>query len=218
MRLRRGGARLRGIGARLDHPRGIGPGEDAIEHLSNEVARRLMGRGRRGLTVAGVTDGVGATTTATELARALGRLDISTLLVDADLQRPSAGARVREDWTGPGLAEVLRGEVEFNQALDLDSGRNLATLHAGRAGGDGEARLFSRDFDEMLELSLRRFQITLVDVPPANRSTAAFHVAKATGYCLLVARRHISFAQDLSLFADQMRQVGAEVLGSVLTG
>ncbi|WP_296596732.1 AAA family ATPase [Phenylobacterium sp.] len=217
MRLGRWGASAPDVADRLDHPR-AGLGEDAVDHLSHEVIRRLVSRGRRGLTVAGVTDGVGVTTTATELVRALSRLDVSTLLIDADLQRPAAGARLQAEWAGPGLAEVLRGEVDFNEALDLTGERNLAVLHAGHAGSDGEARIFSRAFDEMLELSLRRFQITVVDAPPANRSTTAFHVARATGYCLLVARRHISFAQDLSLFADQMRQVGAEVLGSVLTG
>jgi len=201
-----------------DHPHLAGPRLDAVDHLSHEIVRRLVSRGRRGLTVAGVSDGIGVTTTATALARALGRLQVSTLLIDADLQRPAAGARFAGEAGGVGLAEVLRGEVAFNDALDIGREPSLAILHAGDAAGEGETRIFSHAFEDMLELSLRRFQITIVDTPPANRSTTAFHVARATGYTLLVARRHISFAQDLSLFADQMRQVGAEVVGSVLTG
>jgi tyrosine-protein kinase Etk/Wzc len=151
------------------------------------------------------------------LAGALARRQVSTLLVHADLQR-QARAPNETSYEGPGLAEVLRGDIDLIEALDVSAGSGLTVLHTGAPGVEGEARIFSHEFSDILEHGLRRFQITIVDCPPANRSTASFHAARTTGYSLLVARRNISFAQDLTLFADQMRQVGAEVVGSVLTG
>jgi len=191
---------------------------DTIVHLSDEIVRRLVSRGRRGLTVAAVSDGVGVTTTATALARSLANRQVTTLLIDADLLAPAIARSRQVDRTGPGLAEVLRGEIDLNDALAPTQQPGLMMLHAGTVAGEGEGLIFSHDFSELVEHCLRRFQITIIDAPPANRSTAAFHIARATGYSLLVARRHASFTQDLSLFADQMRQVGAEVVGSVLTG
>jgi tyrosine-protein kinase Etk/Wzc len=191
---------------------------DAIDQLSHEILRRHVGRGRRGLTVAGVSDGVGVSSIALGLSQALARVGVNTLLIDADLVSSSLQSQLAPAWAESGLAEVLRGEADIEDVLDLGRGPNLAILHAGACGDDGEARLFTQRFDEVLEWGLRRFQITIVDSPAASRSTAAFHIGRATGYSLLVARRHISFAQDLSLFADQMRQAGAEVVGSVLSG
>lgn len=191
---------------------------DAIDQLAHEIMRRHVGRGRRGLTVAGVSDGVGVSSIALGLAQALARVGVNTLLIDGDLGSSSLKPQLGPTWTGAGLAELLRGEVDIEDVLDVSQGPNLSILHAGVAGADGEARIFTQRFDEVLEWGLRRFQITIVDSPAASRSTAAFHIARTTGYSVLVARRHISFAQDLALFADQMRQVGAEVVGSVLSG
>ncbi|MBU1378236.1 MAG: hypothetical protein KKE02_17290 [Alphaproteobacteria bacterium] len=191
---------------------------DAIDQLSQEILRRHLGRGRRGLTVAGVSDGIGVSSISLGLAAALGRVGVNTLLIDGDLLASSLNTHFDPPWTGPGLAEVLRDEVDIEDALDLGHGPDLAILHAGAKGPDGESRIFTPRFNDVLEWGLRRFQITIVDMPAATRSTASFHVARVTGYSLLVAGRHISFAQDLTLFADQMRQVGAEVVGSVLSG
>lgn len=191
---------------------------DAVDMLSHEIVRRHVERGRRGLTVAGVSEGIGVSGICLSLASALGRIGVNTLLIDGDLLASSLDKQFDPPWTGPGLAEVLRGEVEIEDALDLGQGPSLSILHAGSSGRDGETRIFTRQFDDVLEWGLRRFQLTIVDSPAASRSTAAFHVARATGYSLLVAGRHVSFAQDLTLFADQMREAGAEVVGSVLSG
>lgn len=208
------------VGARdvLGHRQAKELRQDAVDELSHEIVRRLVARGRRGLTVAGVSDGVGASSTAMALAWALARRQVATLIIDTDLQRPTTNAPPAAHHDRPGLAEVLRGEIGLIDALDVGDGSGPTVLRAGSPRGESEARIFSKGLSEILEHGLRRFQMTIVDSPPANRSTVSFHVARTTGYSLLVARRNVSFAQDLSLFADQMRQVGAEVVGSVLTG
>lgn len=189
----------------------------SADHLSQEIIARLVSQGKRGLTVAGVSSGVGVSTTAMSLARSLARVQVSTLLIDADLLGASK-AWIYGQAKPPGLSEVLRGGLDLDDAFDESRGSGLTVLHAGDPEADGEARIFSHALGELLERCMRRFQITIVDTAAANRSTSAFHIARATGYSLIVARRHDSFSQDLSLFSDQMREMGAEVVGSVLTG
>jgi Mrp family chromosome partitioning ATPase len=63
---------------------------------------------------------------------------------------------------------------------------------------------------------MRDYDVTIVDTPPANTCADARRVSKVVGYSVIVAKRHVSFLNDLKALAGQLREDRAHVLGTVM--
>ena len=108
--------------------------------------------------------------------------------------------------------------LTLSQALHRDVVPGLSVLYAGKTDHVMTAGLDSERLGVVTRACLRDFDCTLFDTGPANRSTDALTLSASVGYALLVARRGNSFADDLTFLADQLRQDGVTVIGSVFNG
>lgn len=193
------------------------PGSEALHGLAVEILDLHVRAGRRGLAVCGAAVGAGVSFVAASLAVALAQAGVSTLIVDANLDRPSLQDLIGPPAEGPGLKDLLEGDdVDLLDAVHAQVMPNLSVLYAGAAAPDGEDLLGSDRFQDVAQRCLRHFECTIFDTPPANRSASARTIAVAAGYALLVARQGASFAQDLEELAAQLAQDGTVVVGSVL--
>ena len=134
--------------------------------------------------------GEGKTTTAMNLALAFAEdRERRTLLIDADLRRPSL-ARCIQPQPALGLAEVLSDEVTLDHALIEMSDSRLWVLPAGTPT-DTPLELLQADQLRRLLAELRlRFDRILIDTPPTVPFTdAAVLAAHADGALLVVRAR-----------------------------
>ena len=67
-----------------------------------------------------------------------------------------------------------------------------------------------------MNFCFRSFDLTIIDTPPANRSSDAGLVSAVAGYSLIVARKDKSFVADIKTLADQLGSDGVRVIGTVL--
>ena len=125
-------------------------------------ALELMG----GPTSVGVTScvrGEGRSTIAVSMALAQTRRYRSTILLEADVEQPSL-ARILGLDEGPGVAEVLRGEAQLPDCVQMRG--NLGVIPAGHVGSEPSllsAQLLSRD----LATELRQLcDAMVIDLPP----------------------------------------------------
>lgn len=136
--------------------------------------------------------GDGKTVTAINLAAALSLQDgVRILLVDADFRRASLSKAL--GWqSAKGLSEVLRGEVELDQALiRMEQFPNLYVLPAGNALAN-PAELMATSRYQTLCAALRQdFRLTVFDAPPVG-TVADYDVIQAAvdGVVLVVRPDH----------------------------
>ncbi len=193
----------------------FGPQAETLRAVRSQLLLRWFGRGHKSLVVAGVGQGDGASLFTANLAVAFAQLGRRTLLVDADLRRPSQqeifNASARQ-----GLADMLAGRADAEQVEPLAQLGELALLGAGTLPPNPQ-ELLSRPAMTSLNAAFEaRYDVVLYDVPPSARALDALLVAARAGGALIVARKNRTHLGELRALAEQIGQNGAKVVGSVL--
>ena len=160
----------------------------ALRHVVEQSHRDGV---RSVLAVSSPTVGDGKTTTAINLAGALAQdHDAAVLLVDADLRRGSAGARIGlKDSRERGLVDVI-----LDPSLTLESvvrhriPFNLSVLPAGRLPAAPYEVLKSPRLGNLLDAARRRYDFVVLDTPPIVVAQDCRVIAKwVDGFLLVVA-------------------------------
>ena len=76
--------------------------------------------------------------------------------------------------------------------------------------------LSSARFRDVVNQVLREFDLTIFDTTPTNSCTDAQRVATIAGYSLIVARKNISYLNDVKLLSNLLRADRSLVVGTVL--
>lgn len=192
-----------------------GAAADRYRLLHFRLEKIAAERGIRSIAVASALGGEGRTTTALNLALTAARTgDRRVALLEADLAHPCIEQQLGLP-AGPGLVELLAGELSIDGGLRQLARPAFCFLSAGRrAGDDAEARLDGRRLRALLEVLKHRFDEIYVDMPPLLGSAEAAMVATAVDGVLLVVRPRSSSFGSLGLAAEAL--LGATVLGCAL--
>lgn len=194
----------------------MGPVTAAASALADQIRSRHLAAGRRSVAVCGTSSGVGVSFVAASLARALAAAGVSTLLVDANLERPSLHSLFGISNAGPDLGAYLAG-YEDSSARIIRRGvaPRLDLVIASQALAAAGELLSSERLREFIDHETRAYDVTIFDTPPANRSAQALSIASMARYALLVGRRNVTYADDVAKFAADVRSLGAELIGTV---
>ena len=152
--------------------------------------RRLNGLdldGHQVILVTSAIPGEGKSLTATELAQSYARAGQRVVLVDADMRRSSSLPLLKpQDKSAPGLAEVLQGEAEPQEALVPSKTANLSVLHSGHAA-QNPIDLISQPRMAQTIKSLREVaDVIIMDSPPAAMVADALLLAPHADCVLFV--------------------------------
>jgi protein-tyrosine kinase len=160
---------------------------------------------------------VGCSFVAANLAVGFAQIGIKTLLVDADLREPSIDKLIIPPTTPPGLAACLMApDSQASDYIDEYLLPNFSVMYAGAATPAAQ-ELLGRDwFEEVMNLCLREYEITIIDTPPANTCSDARRVSDIAGYSLIVARRNKTLVADLKTLVDQLTDDGVTVVGALM--
>lgn len=161
------------------------------------------------------------TTTIARLGVTLAREGKRTLLIGADLRRPTLAKKFGAA-SGPGLADILSGSRNFDECVCQMPG--ITELHILRAGTLDDATnpvdlLRSAKMESLLEDLRTRYDQILVDCPPVLPVVDALEISTVCDAIVfnVFARRsrNRSVIKSLSLIAQSTT---TPVVGFVLTG
>ena len=169
----------------------------------------------RVILVTSAASGEGKTVLAVQLAASLARAGRRTLLVDADLRRPSLHTLLKVD--GPGLSDGLaagRSGTHHIQTL----APNFGFLPAGTACREGLAAMPRVDQRRMYQRWLQAWEFVVVDTPPVLAAPDGLILGREADGVVLSVRPEVSRMDDVAEATRLLTGVGAHVLGAVLNG
>ncbi len=184
------------------------------------VRRRLaFCRAGRGSLVVSITSSVpheGKSTLSASLARTMALAGDRVLLIDCDLRRNGL-ADLLPDALEAGLAEVLEGSVELDEAVVRDAAPGLDVLPLAGPRftpqdvfGDGRmARLMARLRED--------YEYVILDAPPVLMIDDAVTLARLSDAVLLAIRWGSTRLETISAAMERLREAGDQPIELVMT-
>ncbi|MDB5424547.1 MAG: Chain length determinant protein tyrosine kinase EpsG [Phenylobacterium sp.] len=194
-------------------------GTEAIQALATQLIAHHLAPGHRGLAVCGASLGVGVTFIAANLAVALAQAGVPTLLLDANLHDPGVQRMITPSRDLPGLQQLLRhAEMDRTAVERVDVMPNLSILYSGGPAPDASELIGGTRFREVVDQCLRDYAFTVIDTPAANRSPDVLRISRAVGHSLLIARRDLTYVDDVEALSSELTDDGVTVIGALLNG
>jgi polysaccharide biosynthesis transport protein len=130
--------------------------------------------------------GEGKTYCSLNCAGALAQLGLRTLLIDADLRRPTLSKALLADPKAPGLTDCLSGRASLLDCCQATSTENLFILGAGKHAHRPAELLASADLAGLLNEAKLHFDRIVLDTAPVNAVSDTQLVAREIELVFLV--------------------------------
>ena len=159
--------------------------------------------------------GEGKSTTLANLAWTFAQGGYNTLIVDADLRRPTQHRIFGED-NEQGLSDFLAGRAELDKLLKKTSLHGLTILTSGQTPGDASGALNSPRMLELVEQVKRRFDIVFFDSPPILGVSDASVLVHILDLSIAVVQHRRFPRAMLRRVKQAVENAGGRLLGVVL--
>lgn len=190
---------------------------EAIRTARTGVLLSAIDLPNRILLVTSSLPGEGKTTFAINLALAHAHTK-KTLLIDADMRRPTVAKNLDLAPGSKGLSNLVSGTAKLGECLHTIPGSTLSVIPSGTYPPNPLELLLSQKFRETLDRLGQEFDIIVLDSPPVElvsdalvisaHASGVIYVVKAVGTPYPLARKGIA----------RINQADGSILGVVLNG
>lgn len=191
------------------------PFAESIRTIRTGIVLSSFDSPHKVLVITSSGPGEGKTTFAINQAFALGQM-AKTVLIDADMRRPSIGQTFGFSANKPGLSELVAGTLDFAKVVQPIEGRNTDLITSGTIPPNPLELLSSPRFEELLAKLREEYTYIVIDSPPVQAVSDARVIAThatAVAYVVRADRTPYKLIQD---GLKQLRQANVPVLGVVL--
>jgi capsular exopolysaccharide synthesis family protein len=175
-------------------------------------------RKSRVLMVTSSGPGDGKSLVASNLAISLSQDGRRVLLAGCDLRRPVLGRIFPVDSQHPGLAEVLKGQVDWRAALVRQVEPNLDLLNSGTVPSQPSELLGKRTFADFLAEAREAYDHVIVDAPPMLGVSDALVLLPNMDGVLFVVRYGVTHSLGAKHAMVKMQASGTPCLGCIMNG
>ena len=173
--------------------------------------------GRQLVLFSGAAPGEGKTFCSLNCAIALAKQGYRTLLVDADLRRPSIGGMFGYDAKTPGLTNFLASEIGLSTAVRSTKVENLSLLTAGTTARNPAELLLKAKLAALFhDPAITAFDRVVVDTAPVNAVSDALSLVKHVDQVCLVVHAGRTPAKAVLRAHRVLAAAGAGEVGVVL--
>jgi succinoglycan biosynthesis transport protein ExoP len=167
----------------------------------------------KSILVTSPSQGNGKTTIAVNLALAMSQGGQKTILVDADLRRPSVHTQLKIP-VKPGLGEVIRGDKKIESVIRVWKKNKLEVMSAGGHLPNVTEIAGSKRVGSILSSLKDIYEVVIVDAPPLVISDAYNLASKVDGVIMILVPGQTREEQARAM-KDQLERAGAKVIGVV---
>ncbi|MCH7872860.1 MAG: CpsD/CapB family tyrosine-protein kinase, partial [Planctomycetes bacterium] len=191
---------------------------ESIRMVRTALLRRLGASGGKVVLITSSVSRAGKTSVAVLLTRSLAKLGKKTLLVEADLRRPSIADRMGfvADF---GLAAVLTGTIEAEEVIVSTPIANLDVLPAGSRPSNFDFELLANGaFGSCLKRWRESYDFIVLDSPPVFPVADARILATQVDGTIMVLRSAHCRRTDVFQAYTDLIAGGGKVVGTVFIG
>ena len=189
--------------------------KEAIRMLRNSILLTDFDRRVRSILLTSATPGDGKSTTAVHLAIANAQQGKKTLLIDADLRKPTLHKKLGLT-AELGLSTALTGETTWEQAIIKVP--EIPDLHLLTAGPPSRRAtdLVGSGVADILDEAARLYDLIIIDAPPIIGFAEPMQLAIAVDGVVLVAVSGETNRKAITSVVAILRRLKANLLGMVL--
>jgi capsular exopolysaccharide synthesis family protein len=186
--------------------------------LRNSIVALNPESAPRSVMVTSSLRGEGKSVASVNLALALAEMPGNQLLlIDANMHSPAI-----EDYLcmprRQGLSELLSGRLAMDHAIRATSVPTVSVLGAGSAARNPSELLASERMKTLLSTLKRRYTYVVIDTPESTTTSDASLLGAITDGVVLVVRQNTTPRQYVEQTYNMLESLGANVLGTLLTG
>lgn len=189
--------------------------DEAVRTIRNTILLSDFEGRLRSIALTSAAPSEGKTTVAAHLAIANADRGKRTLLVDADLRRPSLhskfGVNPRE-----GLSNVLTGESPWQEVvLAIEGMPNLSLLPAG-PGSHRAADLIGPRLSSLLDEFNKDYDLVILDSPPLLGFAECLQIAAAADGVLIVSLAGETKRKVVAAVISTLKRLRANIIGVIM--
>jgi len=187
---------------------------EQLRALRSQLMLRWFGLGNKSLAIIGVGADSGASDLVANLAVVFSQLGERTLLIDADLRKPTQH-QIFNLGNRAGLSDILIGRADLNAVARVESLVGLSVLTSGAVPPNPSELLSRPALLSLLQVYQEQFDVILI----SSSSTAisdAIPVCFHSGGAVLVARQDMTAMKDLNALIGAARETRTTLVGTVL--
>lgn len=170
------------------------------------------------LAMASAVSSEGKTSVAVQLSISLARTtDNPVLLIDGDMRAPDIH-RMFDEEVSPGLAEVLAGDADCEEAIIETGFRGLHVLAAGLLEMSPHRLMHKGELTRLVDSLRDRYEYIVIDTPPVLAANEALVFAKEADATLVCAMRDRTRLRHMQLAHEKLTSAGANLAGVVMSG
>jgi capsular exopolysaccharide synthesis family protein len=186
---------------------------EAIRTLRTSVVLSGLNREQKVILVTSSIPGEGKSSVAANLAAALGQME-KTLLIDADMRRPTTAKNFELPVGSAGLANLIAGTAALEECITALDGFDL--LSAGTVPPNPLELLSSKRFAEALQGLGSTYERIVIDSPPTQAVSDALVLSTLASSVIYVIKAESTSIQLVRNGVGRLLQNRAPVSGVVL--
>ena len=196
---------------------------DKSNHVFSEAVRTLrtsiqllnLSGDKKVIMVTSSVPKEGKTTVSINLAFAMGQMG-KTLLIDADLRKPSVAKRFDLPGFQPGLSNLVAGTHKLDECLCNDIASNIDVITAGSSAPNPQELLLSDGFKATIDKLRQDYDHIIIDTAPTQAVSDAIIVSGACDSLLYVVKADATNEKLVSNGLERFMRVGKRIDGVVL--
>lgn len=161
--------------------------------------------------------GEGKSTTAVVLAEMFASFGRKTLLIDADLRRPSVAALLDIERPKVGLVEVVLGHVALEDAVIKGVHDNLEILPVGEIPPSPTELLASQEFEDFIQQLRGKYSLVIFDSCPVMGLADAPILSRLVDATVFVLEANTMPFSRARAAIRRLTAAGGKTIGAVLT-